>query len=217
MATRTSRFDEGRANATRIRVSIGNDIWAARVGAGMSLRDAGGRAGVSHTQFRRIELGRLPRVSVDALSVACSSVGLKMIARAIPGAGPAIDAAQLALIGRFRAVLPSETPFWTEVPLPIPGDLRAWDAMFRLGVERVGVEAETRLGDFQSLDRRCQLKLRDSGLDLMLLLVNDTAHNREVLASSREALRPTFPLDGRHILRALRAGKAPTSSGIVVL
>jgi hypothetical protein len=52
---------------------------------------------------------------------------------------------------------------------------------------------------------------------VVILLVNDTAANRRVLAAHREALRARFPLDGRAILQALRAGRAPTASGIVVL
>jgi hypothetical protein len=82
---------------------------------------------------------------------------------------------------------------------------------------RVAIEAETRLGDIQALDRRCQLKIRDGGVDFLILLVNDTAHDREVLDLHREALRSTFPLDGRQLLRAIRAGRAPEANGIVVL
>jgi hypothetical protein len=128
-----------------------------------------------------------------------------------------VDAAQLALLGRFRNVLPRDTPFWTEVPLPIPGDLRAWDAVSMLVGTRFAIEAETRLGDLQALDRRCRLKLRDGGVDVLILLVSDTANNRQILDAHREALQSTFPLDGRQILRAFRAGKAPAASGVVVL
>jgi hypothetical protein len=95
------------------------------------------------------------------------------------------------------------------VPIPIHGDRRAWDA--------IAVEAETRLRDIQALERRIALKQRDGGVDVVILLVNDTAANRRVLAAHREALRARFPLDGRAILAALRAGRAPQDSGIVVL
>ena len=105
---------------------------------------------------------------------------------------------------------------FTEMPLPIPGDLRAWDALIRLD-DHVAVEAETRLGDVQALDRRVQLKLRDGGVDIVILLVSDTAHNREILDVHRNALRSTFPLDGRQLLPVLRVGRAPSASGILVL
>lgn len=172
---------------------------------------------MSHAQFGRIERGRIARVSIDQLSLACSSVGLKLISRAVPGAGPAVDAGQLAVLDRFRAVLPKGTPMWTEVPLPVPGDLRAWDGLVALEGIRIAIEAETRLGDVQALDRRCQLKLRDGGVEHLILVVSDTAHNREFLDHHRAALRSTFPRDGRQLLPLLRAGRAPAASGILVL
>lgn len=217
MPTRTSRLDQGRATAAQIRSRVGGEIRLARTGAGASLREAGGRVGMSHTQFGRIERGKLAGVSVDQLSLACSSVGLRLVSRAVPGAGPAVDSAQLALLDRFRAVLPEGTPTWTEVPLPIPGDLRAWDALVALEGIRLAIEAETRLSDVQALDRRCQLKLRDGGVEQLILLVGDTAHNREFLDHHRAALRSSFPLDGRQLLPLLRAGRAPGASGILVL
>jgi transcriptional regulator with XRE-family HTH domain len=217
MATRTSRLEQGRAIGKQIRVSVGSEIRLARTGAGASLRDAGRRVGMSHSQFGRIERDALENVSIDQLSRACAAVGLKLVGRAIPGAGPAIDESQLALLKRFHVLLPDGTPMPTEVPLPIPGDLRAWDAMITLDGERIAIEAETRLTDIQALDRRCQLKLRDGLVDRLILLVNDTAHNRAMLHAHREALRATFPLDGRQIIPALRAGRTPEANGIVVL
>ena len=89
--------------------------------------------------------------------------------------------------------------------------------MFSLMGKRVAIEAESRLRDAQALDRRCQLKLRDGDIDALILLVNDTAHNREFLALHREAFRSTFPLDGRQILRALRAGQPPAANGLLLI
>ena len=51
----------------------------------------------------------------------------------------------------------------------------------------------------------------------MILVVNQTAHNRRVLAEHREALRAQFPLDGAAIARALREGRIPPASGIILL
>lgn len=217
MATRTDLLDASRAAAASIRRLVGADIRLARVGAGASLRDASARAGMSHSQLGRIERGETEGVSVDQLSRACAAVGLKLIAKAVPGAGPALDAGQLGLLGRFELVLPRGTTLWREVPLPSPGDLRAWDAFIKLQDVRIAVEAETKLADVQALDRRLSLKLRDGEVDVLLLLVSDTAHNREFLGAHREALRASFPLDGRQILPLLRAGKPPTANGIVVL
>ncbi|HUQ44512.1 MAG TPA: hypothetical protein VM451_08930 [Candidatus Limnocylindria bacterium] len=105
----------------------------------------------------------------------------------------------------------------TEVPLPLPGDRRAWDLVLGLSPDPIPVEAETRLRDLQALQRRAALKLRDSPFDRLILLVSDTANNRAILAGYREELRPDYPLDTRSMLAALRRGETPSGSGIVVL
>ena len=51
----------------------------------------------------------------------------------------------------------------------------------------------------------------------MILVVNQTAHKRQVLAEHRETLRAQFPLDGMAIARALRSGRVPPASGIILL
>jgi hypothetical protein len=51
----------------------------------------------------------------------------------------------------------------------------------------------------------------------MVLVVSDTRSNRRVLDLHRDALRPLLPLDGRDILRALRTGRLPEASGLVLL
>jgi hypothetical protein len=79
------------------------------------------------------------------------------------------------------------------------------------------LEAEARLRDLQAVDRRCPLKLRDSGFDRLILLVSDTANNRRMLEAYREDLRSSFPLDTRAVLADLRRGRTPSASGIVVL
>lgn len=200
-----------------MRRTVGAEIRSARLSAGMSLKEAGALAGMSHAQFARIERGLLPTVSVDQLARACAAVGLRLVVRAEAGPGPAIDAGQLAMLDRFRRLLPDLPALATEVPFPNPGDPRAWDAVLRLEGRRIAFEAESRLRDAQALDRRCQTKLRDGAADVLILLVNDTAHNRAFLAEHREALRSTFPLDGRQVLRALRAGRVPERNGLLLI
>ncbi|MEW5991590.1 MAG: hypothetical protein AB1736_09660 [Chloroflexota bacterium] len=217
MASRNDRANLGRWNAGLIRVDIGRDVRAARANAGISLRTAGAAADMSHAQFGRIERGVLQNLTVDQASRACAAVGLRLVARAYPDGGPVADAPQLALLGRFRARLPQAAGWATEVPLAIPGDRRAWDAVVTLAGNRIAVEAEARLRDIQALERRIALKQRDDAVAVVILLVNATTTNRRVLAAHREALRSRFPLDGHAILAALRAGRAPASGGIVLL
>ncbi len=217
MANRRDRGHEAAWLARRIRIDVGGEIRNSRLNAGLSLRAAARAVGMSPAQFGRIERGELAQPNVEQLCRACAAVGLKLAVRAYP-AGEAIrDAGQLALLGRFRIVLPAMTPWRTEVAIQIAGDLRAWDAVFGFPGEECAVEAETRLRDVQALERRIELKQRDSGIDRVILLVGDTAANRRTVGALREALRPRFPLDSRAVLAAVRAGHAPAGGGIVFL
>ncbi len=172
---------------------------------------------MTHTQFGRIERGEIPGLSLDQVSRAALAVGVRLAARLYPDGDAVRDAAQLRLLARFRSTLPPETAWQSEVPLPIPGDRRAWDAVIGLGGRRAGCEGETRLGDIQALDRRIALKARDGGLDPVILVVADTANNRSILRIHREDLRPTFPLDGRHVLAAFADGRLPARNAIIVV
>ena len=80
-----------------------------------------------------------------------------------------------------------------------------------------GCELETRLGDVQALGRRVRLKQRDGEVDLVILVVADTRHNREMLELHRDELRELLPLDSRQALASLRNGRLPDRSGIVLL
>ena len=172
---------------------------------------------MSHAQLGRIERGELLQLTVDQASRACAAVGLRLAFRAYPDGDPVADRAQLALLGRFRACLPEHARWLSEVPLPIQGDRRAWDAISIVAGFRFAVEAETRLRDIQALERRIALKQRDSNIEVVVLVISDTFANRRTLAIHREALRARFPLGGRTILKALRAGRPPAASGVVVL
>ncbi len=96
------------------------------------------------------------------------------------------------------------------------GDQRAWDAVL-FGLERVGVDAETRLYDIQAVQRKTESKWRDSGVERVVLLVASTRHNRAVLREHRQSLTSTFPLGTGPVMQALRAGRAIGANGIVIL
>lgn len=217
MATRSSAIDLAAEDARQIRQGIAADIRTGRRNAGLSQRVAGAAAGMSHAQFGRIERGEIRALSIVQASRAARAVGLRLAARLYPAGDAVRDAGQLALVQRFRAVLPASVLLRTEVPLPIAGDPRAWDGLGTFPDGLLGVEAESRLGDVQALDRRIGLKQRDGGVERVVLLVADTKANRQALAAHREALRSRFPLDGRAVMRSLRAGRRPDASGILVL
>jgi transcriptional regulator with XRE-family HTH domain len=217
MVPRRDPQHAAREQATRIARNLGADLRLARTSAGLSQGAAGAGSGMSHAQWSRIERGALRRLSIDQVSRAAEVVGLRLAVRLYPDGDPVRDAPQLALLERFRHKIPAQARWETEVPLPIPGDRRAWDGLIRLGGRRAGCEAESRIDDVQALDRRLALKLRDGGVDVLILIVADTAANRRVLAVHREELRARLPLDGRDVLASLRAGRLPDRSGVVVL
>jgi hypothetical protein len=86
-----------------------------------------------------------------------------------------------------------------------------------VGGIRIGVIAETRIRDLQALLRREQQKQLDSSVDLLILLVADTRHNRATLASATHLLAEIFPVSTRAVLSALGGGEAPTANGVVLL
>ncbi len=112
----------------------------------------------------------------------------------------------------------------TEVPLPIDGDLRAWDAWISGCDRRVSpgsglpVEAETRFADYQAQSRRLALKMRDAGsVDMILLVVANTRANRAAVSAVGSAIRESFPIPPRQALYALGAGMHPGGSALVFL
>ena len=217
MATRERRIDRGREQAARIIRTTAAEIRQARRGSGLSIRAVASSVGMSESTFGRIERSELPAVTVAQLARACAAVGLRFAARAYPDGDPIRDAAQIHLLERLRRHVPNTAGWRTEVPIPIPGDLRAWDVLCRFGEIVVGVEAETRLVDVQAIDRRIGLKARDADVAIVIVLVADTGSNRRRLTDHREALRANFPLDTRAVLAAVRARRPPAASGIVVL
>jgi hypothetical protein len=171
----------------------------------------------------RIERGLVAGASVRELARIGAVVGLDVRVRAYPGPDPIRDAAQGRLLGRLAPRLHPALALRHEVPLPIPGDLRAWDAWVSGFVEApsgglgMPVDAETRLYDVQALLRRLSLKLRDSEVDDLLLVLADTRSNRAATAAVPHLLAPMFPVSARRPLAALADGRHPGGSAILFL
>lgn len=185
--------------------------------AGLSLREVAVAAGVSHNKVWRIEHAKTLDVSVLDLTRVGAAVGLDMSLRFYPGGDPVRDAAHVQLLHRLRSRIHPDLRWRTEVPLPITGDRRAWDATIA-GVGFVlGVEAETRVRDAQAVARRVNLKQRDGELDHVILLVADTRANRLALQAARPELVDAFPITPRIALAALAEGRSPGGNAVIVL
>lgn len=198
-----------------MRSRLGDDIRRARRGAGLSLDSVGRACHLSASQVSRIEKGSVRQPSLEEVICIAGVAGLDVAIRTYPRGDPLRDAGHVRLLERFRQRLHGRLSFRTEVPLPIVGDLRAWDAVIGGSGWQVAVEAETVLDDGQALQRKLALKLRDGGLDRLILLVADTPRNRDALEVT--PLREMFPLHSRAVLRALGEGRDPGASGVVIL
>ncbi len=186
--------------------------------AGLSQAVVARVAGMSAAQLGRLERGEISRPDLEQLARGGRAVGLELSARFYPVGAPVRDAAQIALLRRLERCLGAPLRLRREVPLPIAGDLRAWDGVIEGDERPCFVEGETRFGDAQAMERRLRLKQRDDPrAAIILVAATRSDHNRQVMAEHRELLRDLLPLDGAAILRALRAGRCPPAGGVVLL
>lgn len=211
---RLARGNRAAADATH---RLGADLRTARLTAGLSQRALADAARTSPTKVSRLERGVSPDASIRSFAILFAILGHTLVLRAYPDGSPLRDAAHVRLIRRFVALLATSIRFVAEVPLLRPGDFRAWDGELRAGGRACKVEAETVIADVQALERRIALKMADDGVSVVILLIADTRRNRAALRDAGELLEGRFPLGTQDVLAALRAGRIPTASGIVVL
>ncbi|MBA3780194.1 MAG: helix-turn-helix domain-containing protein [Chloroflexi bacterium] len=217
MATRERAVDRGDRRGRRLVAELGEELRLARIGAGLSQAAVGRSAEVSYSHVSRIERGRVRGVEILDMARLLSVVGLELSARAYPVGSPLRDEAHLALLERFRSRLAPTWQWRSEVPIPTPGDLRAWDAVVRGSGVIVGIEAETRLRDVQAEIRRVQLKQRDSGVDHVVLLLAATKSNRPAVRQFQTQLRAALPISQQRLMACFRDAIDPGGSGLVLL
>lgn len=209
------RGSERGRNACR---RFGQELRRARRERGPSQRVVASQVGVSMMQVSRVERGLAPALSIVQSCRLAAVVGLELSLRAYPDGSPVHDARHLQLIAKAVATLKAEGRYAREVPLPIQGDRRAWDAVVDLPGGRIGLEIESVLEDIQALQRRVALKLRDDpSIRLAILVIPRTRHNRHVLAEHRPALMTDFPLQPDSVIAAVTAGLVPAANGILLL
>ena len=216
MGTRNGPVDRARRRIEEDLYRVRFELGSARRGAGLSLDQIGETCDVAGSTAGRIESGFIRDPDLRMLAMLAATVGLELRLRAYPSGDPIRDAGQQRLLQRLRLRVHADLPWRTEVPLPVDGDGRAWDAVIRTRTWRLAVEAETVLEDIQAVERRVALKQRDGHMETVILLVADTRRNRRALASAPAAFAG-FSRDSRSVLRALGRGEDPGTSAIVVL
>lgn len=188
----------------------------ARRGAGLSDRDLGRACGTSASTVCRVLGGKMGHTDLDLLACLAAAVGQELRLRAFPVGDAIRDAGQARLLERLHRDVHPALRWSTEVPLPIDGDKRAWDAMISGPGWRIGVEAETVLVDVQAVERRLALKRRDGRVDHVLLLIADTRRNRAAVAAAPAAFAD-LATPARVVMAALRDGRDPTGGGVIFL
>ena len=219
MPTWDTRAQRGAQRGQRLLRRVGDELHTARTAAGLSSRAVGALVGLSHVQVIRIERGLAPHVGIETLARLAAVLGHELSLRIHPIGPPVRDKAHVALLRRFAARLGPDVTWQSEVPIPLPGDLRSADGVVGFGAAAATeaiVEAETRLHDVQATERRLRAKQRDLGAPRAILLVADTRHNRRVIAAVPE-LRRQFPVATRSCLTALKAGRDPGADCLVIL
>lgn len=217
MANRTSRVDEAATLGRRLQAELGAGLRDARLGRGLRQVDVARALHTSRFHVSRVERGAPICHGITDLARHGAAVGLRLHARFYPAGGGLRDAAQLDLLRRFRARIGDRWRWQLEAPIPIPGDLRAFDALLRNGDTTIAVEAITRLRDAQAQLRAATAKQRDGLATRLILLIKGSEANRRALASAADVLATTFPLATKATLAALPAGDDPGDNGIVLL
>jgi len=189
----------------------------ARLDRGLPQRAVGAAVGLARSRISVIERGNAAGVDLVTWSQLLATVGLRLSVEAYPLRQPIRDAAHHALLERLRVQLHPSLRWRTEVPMPIVGDLRGWDAMVRGEGWKLGVEAETRPSDLQALQRRIALKQRDSALDHVVVLIAKTRRNVLLVREYAPTLADIFPVPGTTALERLQIGASPGGSSLLLL
>jgi transcriptional regulator with XRE-family HTH domain len=187
-----------------------------RLSAGLTQRVVARAVGLSREAYGRLERGRTTDIGISRAATISAVLGGQLSVKIFPLGTPIRDAAHVSLLTRFEQQLALHWRRRRESPISGDDDRRAWDERLD-GPVSIGVEAETRPADLQALERRMNLKQRDSGVQRMILLVAGTRRNRRLLRELLPVLRSSFPLSTREVLEALRRGVDPGANGLVVL
>jgi len=217
MTTREKRGVRGRRRGDQLTQRLVDELRTTRVSSDVSQRVVAAELGWSQSEFCRFENRKTKGTSIGDLSAVAAVLGMELSAGLHPAGEPIRDKGHQQLINRFRALLSPAFRVSAEVPLPTPGDRRSWDLLLRLPAQLTGVEAETRIREFQRLVRHVHQRERDGGVDQVILLLAATRTNRELVDELRVALGAAYATSPRRILGALRAGQALPGSGIVLL
>ena len=217
MANRTRPQYEASRLAQWILTDLGRELRLARLSAGMRQADVAQAIGASASHVSRVELARVTYLTVPRLARHAAAVGLKPSVKLYPLGRRLLDKPQLELLARFRARLHASWSWRTEVPVPMPGDLRSGDCVIAVPGCSILVEAYTRLSDWQAQTAAAGRKRRDLQVDRLVLLIAATHANRRALAEAAPIAAASFPMRTKATLAALANAHDPGADALVIL
>jgi len=216
VASRTSPIADAARRASLQQAAACDELRNARLARGLSQAAIAQALSITRSQVSRVERNRIKSLDLASLARHAAAVGLRPSLKLYPVGGGLRDAAQVRYVASFVERVGRAWRVRLDVPMPLPGDLRAVDVLLE-GACVIAVEVVTRLLDLQAVLRAAQLKQRDIGAARLVIVVAGTHANRRALAEARPALIATFDLDTPRTLAQLSAGRDPGRDAIVVL
>jgi transcriptional regulator with XRE-family HTH domain len=219
MTARESHAIRARLRADRLAESFASEIREARLSLAKSQADCARLVGIDRAEWSRIEGRKRTGVPLELASRMASAVGLDMIVTYYPADRVVRDAAHLRLLADARALLGNEWDWRFEVPIGVPRDRRAWDAVgtHRLTGLSIRLEAETRLRDVQAMHRRIEAKRIADGEPRLALAIRASSSNRRAVVAAGDVLASAYPIDPRTALNKLRAGEDPGGNVMLLI
>jgi hypothetical protein len=102
-----------------------------------------------------------------------------------------------------------------------PNEQRAWDAVLSRFIDQpdgtLPTEFDSVITDFQAQVRRITLKASDGGIESVLWVVAATRRNRAAVRDVSPLIADTFPVSSRASLHALREGRHPGGSSLILI
>jgi transcriptional regulator with XRE-family HTH domain len=216
MGSRDDPRTRGRWRGARLHSELIGNWRELRLAAGLTQASVARACGIARTTYADIERGRTAQIGLLRASIVSAALGQDLSVKLYPFGPPIRDAAHVRLLSQVVERVASAWRVTHEAPMPVGGDRRAWDLLLE-GPVSIGVEAETRLGDLQAVERSLHLKKRDSGIKRVVLVVRGSKRNRLMIRALLPELRMTFPLGTAEVMRALHEGRDPGADGLAVL
>jgi transcriptional regulator with XRE-family HTH domain len=208
-----------RRRAGQLVAGIGAEIDRSRATLGRSIEEVARRAVVSPSTVVRVFRGD-PGVHLDTLCAVAHAAGLRITLKAYPEGRISLrDTGQLRIAEYLAALAhPSLRPAM-ELPVGDPFG-RAADIVFFGPDEILHQEVERRLSDLQETLRsatvkRDALQARHHRPVRLILVVTDTARNRELVGPHSTLVRRVLPASSAQVLHAMRTGTTLGQDGFL--